>query len=280
MPVTRLIYNIPIELMDVYRGRQVVVRVYEPSKLVSLLTNEDLETLRFAQILTLSADMSVLANWGPGVPVDIVMHEPEAEYRKLYHHAKLADDRSVRVSIPVRRGCANAVTVAGSLNFAVKLIVGQPTRENLGEMFEILEIFLHRRSFTQPVEFYQGTMQSFFRRDDISTWEILEEDPTQFRYVTAEGRELISPRLLGVEASRARDLSTFASDFEASLLKEHRECARCEFLSHCRGYFKWPNRDYLCAGGIKEIYRDLENAARELHDDLAEYSAARGCASV
>ena len=66
MPVTRLIYNIPIELMDVYRGRQVVVRVYDPSKLVSLLTNEDLETLRFAQILTLSADMSVLANWGPG----------------------------------------------------------------------------------------------------------------------------------------------------------------------------------------------------------------------
>ena len=177
MKTESLIYNIPIDLMDAYRGRQVIVRVFEPAQLVEKLSERDLENLYYMQILTLAADISILGTWGLGLPVDLLMYEPEAEFAKLYDHAKLLDKHPVRVTIPVRPGFVKAVKIGGSLGFAVKLSIGQPNAEDLSLLSEVLDMFLHKPAFSQPIEFFQGSLQSFFLEDANTIWAIQEEDP-------------------------------------------------------------------------------------------------------
>jgi hypothetical protein len=276
MPTDSLIYNIPVDLIEGYRGRRIIVRVYDPKKLVEHLSGGGFENLHYVQILTLAADVGVLANWGEGVPIDLVMYEPEAELAKLYNHAKLLDKHPVRISMPIRRGLANAVKVATSLQFAVRLTVGQPRTEEISQMLEALEIFLHKPTVAQPVEFYQSSMQAFLQHNDNTLWTIQEEDPAKFRYVTSQGQEIISPRFLEARAYPGKRLDTFVSDFQRSLFSERRECANCEFAEHCMGYFKWPNKDYICAAGVKDLFVRLKSAASELKKDLEEYAAMKG----
>jgi len=83
MPTDSIIYNIPAELIEGYRGRRIIVRAYDPAKLVSSLSGRGLENLHFVQILTLAADATALAAWGEGVPIDLVMYEPEVELARL-----------------------------------------------------------------------------------------------------------------------------------------------------------------------------------------------------
>ena len=271
-----LIYNIPVDLIDAYRGRSVIVRAFEPEKLVEKLSERDFGKLEYVQLLNLGAQTDVLANWGLGIPVDLVMSDPEIEPGKLYNHAKLLDKHPVRVTIPVQRGFANAVRIAASLDFHVKLSVFQPDAKDLVEMFEVMVMFLHKPTFTQPVEFYQSSLQSFFNDDTQNLWSIQEEDPSENRYVTEDGTEIISPRFLDAQSFPGRSLSTFIDDFKVSLLAERRECETCEFLLHCRGYFKWSDRDYVCAGGIKTLLSTLKAAAVELEGDLAVYAESGG----
>jgi len=59
---------------------------------------------------------------------------------------------------------------------------------------------------------------------------------------------------------------TAIATFIRELSEAGEECRYCEFLSHCRGYFKWPERDYSCEG-VRRIFRTLKNAAQELKRD-------------
>jgi hypothetical protein len=276
MTADSLIYNIPVELIEGYRGHRMVVRVYDPAKLIDHFSGGGLEDLEYVQILTLAADGGVLANWGEGIPIDLVMYEPEAESPRLYNHAKLLDKHPVRVSMPVRRGFAHAVKVATSLQFAVRLTVGQPRSDEIHEMAETLELYLHKATVAQPIDFYHSSMQYFFRRNDNTLWAIQEEDPSKYRYVTSQGQEIISPRLLEARPYAGKRLDTFVHDFEQQLVNEHRECANCEFAEHCMGYFKWPNKDYICHGGVKELFARLKTAAGDLQNDLEAYAAMKG----
>lgn len=268
-----LTYNIPIKLIERFRGHRLIVRSSNPAKLAAALSQDELKDVEYVQILTLAGNVGGIANWGVHVPMDLVIFEPGAEYRKLHNYTDLLTHHPVRVTVPVRPGFANAVKLAGSLNFAIKLTLGQPGAKELEELFSVLEVYLHQATFSQPVEFFQGVMLSFFRGEPATIWEILEEDPSQTRYITRDGTEMISPRFLGITESRSRSLQNYVDEFEAKLLAEKRECLNCEFRSNCRGYFKWPNRDYLCAGGIKKVFAVLKDAANELSEDMAEYSA-------
>jgi len=276
MPTDSIIYNIPVELIEGYRGRQIIVRAYDPAKVVQGLSGRGLENLHFVQILTLSADATALATWGEGVPIDLVMYEPEVELARLYNHAKLLDKHPVRISMPVRRGLADAVKVAISLQFAVRLTVGQPRREEIAQMLELLELYLQKSSVAQPLEFYQSTMQAFFRQTDENLWAIQEEDPAKYRYVTSQGQEIISPRFLEARAYPGKRLDSFVTDFQQSLIKERRECSHCEFVDHCMGYFKWPNKDFICAGGVRELFSHLKNTAGDPTYNLEEYVSMKG----
>lgn len=267
------IYNIPVDLIEAYRGRRIIVRMYDPAQLVEKLTAADLENLCFVQLLTLAADVGVLTTWESGVPVDIIMHEPDAEFAKLYNHAQLLQKHPVRITIPVRQGFLKAVKIANSLGFAVKLCVSQPDAKEVSQLFEALDLFLHQPAFSEPIEFFQSSMQFFFLNDATNMWEIQEEDPAVYRFVSAEGKEFAPPRSVGSVPFTGRNPDTSVEDLLLLLMSEGRECRNCEYLSHCRGYFKWPNKDYLCSGGVKELFRELKSAAGELKDDLAIYSA-------
>ena len=121
-----VVYNIPVHLVPAYRGREVLVRSQDPAELVQALPDSDIEKLVSVQLLSLTADVDALADWGYGVPVELIMLSPDTEFSLLYRHAKLLDKHPVRVSIPALPGLFKAVKVASALRFPVKLEVGQP----------------------------------------------------------------------------------------------------------------------------------------------------------
>ena len=270
-----VVYNIPIALIDAYRGQQIIVRGEDAAEVVAALGEDDLQTLHFVQLLSLTTDVDRLANWGYGIPVDLVMRRPDTDYARLYRHARLLDKHPVRVSIPLLPGFSKAVKVATSLKFAVHLVVGQPSPDVLREMSEVLDFFLHHSSVTQPVEFFYSLLQAFYHQTATTLWSIQEEDPAQVRYVTDGGAEIISARLM--EAQVPGDLGAFVGDFQKALLAERGECGECEFLETCAGYFKWPQKDYSCAG-VKVILRTLKSSATELKNDLSAFAESGGAA--
>ena len=267
----KVVYNIPLDLLEKYRGKSVIVRTYETKKLVSLVKADDLDNLKRVQMMTLNADLGVFTSWGSGIPVDLIMYEPEAEFVKLYQAAKLLENRPIRVTIPVRTGFVKAVKVASFLSIPVKIVVGQPMSHELSQLYEVLDLFLHDSEQAQPVELFRASLMSFFRKDSNTVWAIQEEDPSRVRYIGTNGKETMPPRFGDHESTFRRFSANFVEEHIAKLLKERHECLRCEFADHCKGYFKLPNKDYLCSGGVTEIFRRLSNAADELHNDLAEY---------
>jgi hypothetical protein len=126
--MNELIHNIPLHRLPDYRMRRLIVRAGEPSALVAALSAEDPTRIVAVQLLSLEADSEPMNAWMPGLPVELMMADPAAEFPLLYRHVNLLDQHPVRVVIPVRPGFANAVKVALALNFAVRLEPGQPRR--------------------------------------------------------------------------------------------------------------------------------------------------------
>jgi len=263
-------YNIPVSMVEAYRGRRLIVRARESSELVESLAEGDLEDLLYVRLLSLDADVDELAIWGFGAPVEIALDRPATDFPKLYRHAKLLDKHPVRVSMPITPGFGKAIKVAAALNFAIRLEPAQPAPEVMDELFEVLDFFLRRPSVTKPVEFFRSLLMAFYDQDAITLWDIQEENPALVRYVTDDGVEIVSPRF----ARTAGAIASSLDDFQNGLLAERGDCWRCEFWEQCGGYFKWPRRDFDC-GGVKEIFGALREAADELRRDVAAYSESR-----
>ena len=73
-------------------------------------------------------------------------------------------------------------------------------------------------------------------------------------------------RLAGVAVNKY--LITFTQEIQKGPFAEKGECLKCDFLTHCQGYFKWPRREYRC-DGVKSLMHTLQNAAEELRADIA-----------
>src|SRR5215475_13267544 len=267
-----VVYNIPVHLVPAYRGRAVLVRTQAPTELVYALPDGEREKLAGVQLLSLSADVDALADWGYGVPVDLVMLSPATEFALLYRHAKLLDKHPVRVSIPALSELFKAVKVATALGFAVKLEVGQPDPAAVAAMQSVLDFYLHHTSVSQPVEFFHTALLSLYNQAPTTLWDVQEEDPAYVRYVTDDGRETIARRPVGLRATG--DLGCFVAALQEELLEERGECCECEFFEHCGGYFKWPRKDYACSG-VKTLFRILRDASVALRHDLNTWTAAR-----
>jgi hypothetical protein len=268
MSINPLVYNIPANEIESYRGRNVIIRSAVPSDIVYCLWRVDPAAIRFIQLLATPYDTSDLEACGEGVPIEIVLKDPAAEFSCLYNYTNLIDNHPVRVAMPALPGFSKAAKLAVSLSFDVKLEVGQPNQSLIEELEGVLDSYLHRTNVHQPIEFFHSALLSFFRQEPISLWEIAEEDPAQVRYITDEGQETISKRFANHEIGG--DLEVFVERFSEQLVAEKRECNGCEFFSKCRGYFKWPDKSYDCAG-VKRLFTTLRNAADELRDDLAGY---------
>jgi hypothetical protein len=194
------------------------------------------------------------------------MRHPGDDFPHLYEHAGLTASRPVRVSVTVAPDFGKAVKLAVSLGFAVKLVVTQPDRALLDEVLDVLDLYLHRSTVCQPVEFFHSLFGALYRGSPTTIWAIQEEDPAEFRYVTDQGEEVISDRLPVPVQREARE--SFIEDSRTALRAEDGECSDCEFLDVCCGYFKWPSRGYGC-DGVKGVLRALKQATEELKQDLA-----------
>ncbi len=264
--MTTVVYNIPVSLVAAYRGRAIIVRSEDPAELVKAISEKDLENLVGVQLLSLTAEVNALADWGNAVTVELVMVHPEKEFPLLYRHAKLFDKHPVRVSIPVVAGFSKAVKVATSLQFIVKLELGQPDADVIDELCGVLDSYLHQPMICQPIEPFHSALMASYYGERAALWDIQEEDPAYIRYVTEDGRETIARRFGG--GSVTGDIDSFVPDLKRELLARREECSRCEFFERCGGYFKWPRRDFAC-DGVKTVLRTLIGAADELKRDLA-----------
>jgi len=266
-----VVYNIPVHLVPTYRGRAILVRSQDPTALVHALPDSDLETLVSVQLLTLTADIDVLADWGYGVPLDLIMRSPDTEFPLLYRHAKLLDKHPIRVSIPARPELFKAVKVASALRFPVKLEVGQPDSVAIEALQAVLDFYLHHPSVSQPVEFFHTALLSFYHQTPVPLWDIQEDDPAYVRYVTDDGQETIARHPVGIRVTG--DLGCFVAHLQQELLAERGECGTCEFFAYCGGYFKWPRKDYGCSG-VKTLFRALRDASAALRHDLNTFTVA------
>lgn len=259
------IYEIPVEWIPAYRGKPVIVRAREPAALATALADEEPEHITGVRLLSLAADSEALNAWAPGLPVDLVMADPAAEFPLLYRHVDLLDHHPVRVIIPVRPGFAKAVRVAVSLHFAVWLEPGQPEPALIEELAEVMAFYLRQPTVAQPVEFFHSALLGFYHDDPAPLWVVLDADPQSLRFVADDGTEGLPGRLAGVETTIAVDADLGA--WIAQVLATADECRSCEFLKSCGGYFKWPRRDYDCTG-VKRLFGLLRDAAAELRRDL------------
>ena len=265
IPMNELIYEVPVARVPAYRGNPLIIRADDPAALVTALATEDPEHIVGVKLLSLVADSEPLNAWASGLPVDLVMADPGAEFPLLYRHAELLEHHPVRVIIPVRPGFTKAVKVAVSLQFAVWLEPGQPEPALIEELVEVMAFYLRQPTVAEPVEFFHSALLGFYHDDLAPLWVVLDTDPQCLRQVADDGAESLPGRLAGVEATLAADADLDA--WIARVLATTDECRNCEFLAACGGYFKWPRRDYDCAG-VKRLFGLLREAAAELRRDL------------
>ncbi len=261
-------YNIPCTLVDAYREKQMVIRSHRSSKLLACLSVEDLEVASI-QLISLTPDDVVLNTGGVSVPVDLVLVNPAAEFPMLYQWARMPAGQPVRVSIPVVYGFNKAVRLAVSLNLYVKLVVDQPDDAMVAEMFETLDYYLHTPTVSQPIDFFHSLLMAFYHGHPTTLWQIQEEDPAFFRYVSDKGEETLSARF--VEKGLKTDPAVFGENFPAAVVDKNKACRSCDFRTNCSGYFKWPRKDYDCTR-IKKLLQMLRDAAEGLKKDLARWS--------
>jgi hypothetical protein len=167
--------------------------------------------------------------------------------------------------MPAARGLLKAVKLAASLRLPVRILPGQPTPEVLTELTEALEFYLHGAVET-PVEFFHSLLAAQFDADTGSLWMILEEDPAAFLHYDAEGRAKL-PRSDGFSSAEISP-EAFVERRLKNLVEQGAECATCPWQQACRGYFKWPDSAYTCAG-VKQLFSIIEAAAAEIERDLA-----------
>lgn len=266
-----LVYNIPARMVDHYRGCNVILRSSSPGEILYCLSQTDPTHVRFIQLLAPTTDTSVLEGTAEGLPIDIVLSDPN-QFRSLYDFTNLIDSHPLRIAIPVVPGFSSAVKLATSLDFSIRLEMEQPTAPLMKEIEDVLDLYLHRSYVRQPIEFFQSVLRSFYTEEPTSLWDIAEENPAEVRYVTEDGSETISRRFFGV--TPVGELTDFVSRYGKELIDEKTECHSCKYFTRCRGYFKWPNKNYRC-DGIKEMFRTLEGAVTEVRRDLAQHQEMR-----
>jgi len=122
-----LLYNVPAALFDRYQGCKLILRSSSPAELVDSLSRVEPESIQFIQLLSTDEDASVLEGFRVSLPLEIVLSKPAEHYLRLYNYKSLLDTHPIRIAVPVVPQFSNAVKVALSLNFAVKLEL-DPTR--------------------------------------------------------------------------------------------------------------------------------------------------------
>lgn len=260
---TRVVDCIPAALFHAHPARPVILRTPDPAEPPALLGPDVPAGVSYLQITDLGQDITPLADWGEGLPLDLVMADPAVELPLLYRCTVLLPRHPVRVTVPLWPGVANAVKLAVALGFAVRLTGHQPTPETVAEVRHALDGYLHNPTVAQPVEPFQSLLVAFLHDTPASLWSLLEQDPAQVRMLDGQGQPTPGQGPASVQ------------DFRDRLVAQGAECRGCEWLPVCGGYFKWPRADYPCTD-VKRLFADLKAAAADLREGLAAFEAAQG----
>lgn len=264
-------YNVPLALVDSYPDHPLIVRATNPAAVVHTLLSEHVRRVVALQLLDISADLEPLSDWNPGLPIEVVLRDPEAETMKLYRLCRVQKLHPIRVVVPIVPGFSKAVRVASFLQLPVKLEGGQPDATLIDELSETLDFFLHNKAVSQPIEYFSGLLTTIIHKQPVTLWDIQDENPATVRYVDDNDTETIARRPFTPENE---NLNSFQFELTKRVLSPDAECSSCEFFLNCGGYFKWPNRDFTCEG-IKRVFQRLRDAALELHDDLSLCATVR-----
>jgi len=262
-----LTYNVPTLFLDAYEDTKLIVRSDDVNRLVASLSNAHADRIVTIQARSLAADPEALLKAPRTVPVDVVVGEPGAEYENIYRYSEVARKHPVRVSVRVFPGFGKVVKLAASLNFPVKLEIGELDRDLAAEIVESLDYYLHSSTLGQPIEFFHSVLLGFYHNHPLTLWQVMEEDPAELRFVTDEGKLVLSERLAAVEPGA--DPSTYIDELRGELLAEKGECSLCRFFKNCGGYFRAADRKFRC-DDVKRIFQTLRNAAKELKHDYAQ----------
>jgi hypothetical protein len=253
------VFIIPGALFATFPSHPAILSTADPAEPRALFGSKWPVGLEFIQLTDLAGDMTPLADWGDGVPLDLLMGDPMAELPLLYRCTGLTVRHPVRVTVPFRPGLARAVKLALSLGFSVRLHGHQPSPEAVAEARQALAEYLHNPTVSRPVEPFHTLLIAFLQETPVALWSLLERDPAEVRVLDERGEPAPGQ---GPESAAA---------FRDALLAAGGECCGCSYLWRCDSYFKWARSDYSCTG-VKRLFGDLEAAANALRADLAAYA--------
>ncbi len=257
------IYNVPADRLDPVEDAGVVIRSHDPAELVECVVEVAPERIVHLQLLSLDREPRILRELAEPIPLELVVEDVATQYALLYRYADLLKTRPIRVRVPVQPGFMKVVKVATAVEFAVILEAGQPDRTTVEEMMTMLDTYLHQTTMAAPVEFFHSLLMAYFADEPATLWEIQDEDPAVWRYITDDGTVALSKRLsLLPELSDADSMD----DIKALVPTWNPECVSCRFLTRCQGYFKLPDTSYQCRE-IVRLLRLIQEAARDLRKD-------------
>jgi len=261
-----LIYNVPPVLMDDFKGKKIVVRSADAAELAHTASRADAGNVVWLQLLSLASDCEPLTRLESPIPVDLVIERGLEEYPLLYEHAKLRMTRPVRVVIPLFPGFRKAVRLATSLSYSVKLDFDHADQVLGEELVETMNDYLHGCTVSTPIEYFHSMLVLFYHGHPTTMWTIQEEDPEFYRYVTDEGKVVVSRHVPHVPCEGQH--IDFLEQIKIDLLLEKGECSICPFFTECHGYFRYVNRKRTCEV-VKKIFHALRDTAEELKRDMA-----------
>lgn len=195
--------------------------------------------------------------------IDLLLADPR-QANELYRYAWLVGRLPVRVSIPSIPAVTSAVRIATGLGMAVKLAFPPDQTAACDELADVLELYLHGRFVTRPVEPFHSLLQAMFHRRAENVWCVQEEDPAEFCYVSAEGRRLVPDRFARTPSGKLDQ--RFVTRWGASVSRAGGVCDGCPFVASCRGYFQWPEPSPQCKA--KPLLARIASAAERLADDV------------
>ena len=247
------------ELAEAYSDGPCVAVVREAEEFARCLRAPapGIEWLQVENLLGKPEVWALAAQGDVPIPLDVILNDPATEFSALYQLADVRLARSVQVTIPAKPGLMKALRMAASLQLPVRLLPGQPDRETLAELRAVARFYLSDPMVETPVEFFHSLLAAFHGQTSGTLWSFLDQDPALFSRRDADGQPLLP--------------ADFVESHLAGLVAEQADCACCQWVSVCAGYFKWPDPAYDCAG-VKDLFSLIADAGEELASDLAAHA--------
>jgi hypothetical protein len=267
-------YSIPASLVDSFPDHYLIIRSPDLSELVGCLSKVSRDRVCYVELTSLEGDPDIFLEIDAPLAFNLVLDGTPLKFSSLYKFTGRPQEKHpIRVTVPASPGFGKAVKLAVSLGFPVKIEATQPSPDLIKELMAILDYYLHNTTVSQPIEFFHSMLISFFRSDPVTIWQVQEEDPQIYQYITDNGKTVLSRRLQTIEIHDTD--SNYLDNLKSELLLEQGECSTCPYFSRCLGYFKLPDRQFKCHD-IRRLLGVIEEAASTLVSDYEKFRQLGG----